>query len=112
MSWIDWLIALCPLLVVAAVGFYAQRFVKGVSDFLSAGRVAGRYVVAVGGAPRAAHGEGCRCGVRVYRMIRLGFLAPLLVASGYHRRQGKILAAKWRIVFSLNRKGTVCLVLS
>ena len=47
MHWIDWLIALCPLLLVAAIGMYAQRFVKGVSDFLSAGRVAGRYVVAV-----------------------------------------------------------------
>ncbi|MEN7973922.1 MAG: hypothetical protein ABFR47_08835, partial [Verrucomicrobiota bacterium] len=47
MSWIDWLIALSPLVIVAAVGLYAQRFVKGVSDFLAAGRVAGRYVVAV-----------------------------------------------------------------
>ncbi|MCK5851084.1 MAG: sodium:panthothenate symporter [Kiritimatiellae bacterium] len=47
MHWIDWLIALCPLLLVAAIGLYTQRFIKGVSDFLSAGRVAGRYVVAV-----------------------------------------------------------------
>lgn len=47
MHWIDWLIALCPLLLVAAVGIYTQRFVIGVSDFLAAGRVAGRYVVAV-----------------------------------------------------------------
>lgn len=47
MHWIDWLITLSPLLLVAAIGMYAQRFVKGVSDFLSAGRVAGRYVVAV-----------------------------------------------------------------
>lgn len=53
MHWIDWLITLCPLLLVAVIGFYSQRFVKGVSDFLSAGRVAGRYVVAVAGGEAA-----------------------------------------------------------
>ena len=47
MSLIDWLIVLIPLLIVAAVAMRAQRYVKGVADFLTAGRVAGRYVVAV-----------------------------------------------------------------
>ncbi|MCK5113644.1 MAG: sodium:panthothenate symporter [Phycisphaerae bacterium] len=47
MHWIDWLIVLCPLLLVAWIGFKTQKYVKGVADFLSAGRVAGRYVVCV-----------------------------------------------------------------
>lgn len=47
MSWIDWLIVILPLFAVAYVGFKTQKYVKGVSDFLAARRVAGRYVVAV-----------------------------------------------------------------
>lgn len=47
MHWIDWLIVLLPMALVFYVAMQAQRFVKGVSDFLAAGRVAGRYVVAV-----------------------------------------------------------------
>jgi len=47
MHWIDWLIILCPLALVAWIGIKTQKYVKGVSDFLSAGRVAGRYVVCV-----------------------------------------------------------------
>ncbi len=50
MHWIDWLIVFVPLLLVLAVSLKAQKYVKGVSDFLAAGRVAGRYVVAVAGA--------------------------------------------------------------
>ena len=49
MHWIDWLIVFCPLLLVAVIGLKTQKYVRGISDFLSAGRVAGRYVVAVAG---------------------------------------------------------------
>jgi SSS family solute:Na+ symporter len=48
MTWIDWLIVLIPLLAVGAIGWRVQRHVHAVSDFLAGGRVAGRYVVAVG----------------------------------------------------------------
>lgn len=47
MHWVDWLIVCVPLVIVAIVGFKTQKYVKGVSDFLTAGRVAGRYVIAV-----------------------------------------------------------------
>lgn len=47
MHWIDWLCVLVPLAVVLAVGLKAQRYVRSVADFLSAGRVAGRYVLSV-----------------------------------------------------------------
>jgi len=47
MHWIDWIIVCVPLMVVLGIGLKSQRYVKGVSDFLTAGRVAGRYVVCV-----------------------------------------------------------------
>ncbi|WP_432798678.1 sodium:solute symporter family protein [Poriferisphaera sp. WC338] len=47
MHWIDWAICIVPLLVVGFIGLQVNKYVKGVSDFLVGGRVAGRYVVAV-----------------------------------------------------------------
>jgi SSS family solute:Na+ symporter len=44
---LDWIIVCIPLLLVLAISLYTRRYVKGVSDYLAAGRVAGRYVVAV-----------------------------------------------------------------
>ncbi len=53
MHWIDWLIVGVPLVVVFVIALKAQKYVRGVSDFLAAGRVAGRYVVAVAGGEAA-----------------------------------------------------------
>ncbi|MEW6357213.1 MAG: sodium:proline symporter [Planctomycetota bacterium] len=50
MHWIDWLIVLIPLGIITWIGIKTQRYMEGVSDFLAAGRVAGRYVVAVAAA--------------------------------------------------------------
>ncbi|MBQ6474452.1 MAG: hypothetical protein IJJ33_20900, partial [Victivallales bacterium] len=47
MSWIDYLIVLIPVLIVIWAALKTQRYVKGVSDFLAAGRVARRYVLSV-----------------------------------------------------------------
>ena len=47
MHFLDWLIVALMLALVGWIAFYTQRFVKGVADFLAAGRVAGRYVVSV-----------------------------------------------------------------
>ncbi|MFA6931601.1 MAG: sodium:panthothenate symporter [Lentisphaeria bacterium] len=47
MHWIDWMIVCIPLIVVLGIGLKSQKYIKGVSDFLTAGRVAGRYVVCV-----------------------------------------------------------------
>ncbi|MBM4045705.1 MAG: hypothetical protein FJ279_11365 [Planctomycetes bacterium] len=47
MHWIDWTIVWIPLIAVCYIGFKAEKYVQGVSDFMAAGRVAGRYVLAV-----------------------------------------------------------------
>ena len=47
MHWIDWVIVILPLFIVLFIGLRTRRYVTGVADFLTAGRVAGRYVVSV-----------------------------------------------------------------
>ena len=48
MVWYDWLILVLPVAFVMYIGFRVRRYVRGVSDFLSAGRLCGRYVISVG----------------------------------------------------------------
>jgi SSS family solute:Na+ symporter len=47
MHLIDWIVVLGSVFIVLAVGLYTQRYMKSVADFLSAGRVARRYLLAV-----------------------------------------------------------------
>jgi len=47
MHLIDWLIVILPALAVIYIGYRTHAYTKGVAGFLSGGRVAGRYVVAV-----------------------------------------------------------------
>jgi SSS family solute:Na+ symporter len=46
MTALDWLIVILPLAAVFAVAAYTNRYVTSVADFLSAGRCAGRYLLA------------------------------------------------------------------
>lgn len=45
MSWIDWMIVLVPLIIVACVAFRMQKYSNGVAEFMAGGRLAGRYLV-------------------------------------------------------------------
>jgi SSS family solute:Na+ symporter len=56
LHWIDWAVVLIPLSLVILIGWYTQRYVKGVVEFMTAGRAAGRYLVcnAVGEAQTGA----------------------------------------------------------
>ncbi|MBQ4336583.1 MAG: hypothetical protein IJC34_05290 [Lentisphaeria bacterium] len=47
MFWLDWIIIWIPLIITFYLAYKSQKYVKGVADFLTAGRVAGRYVVSV-----------------------------------------------------------------
>jgi SSS family solute:Na+ symporter len=46
---LDWFLTALPLVVVIIVGFYARTYMRSVVHFLSGGRVAGRYLLAVAG---------------------------------------------------------------
>ncbi|RYG70912.1 sodium:proline symporter, partial [bacterium] len=46
MAPIDWILLIVPLLFVLGVALYANRFTRSVADFLSGGRLAGRYLLA------------------------------------------------------------------
>ncbi len=48
MGFIDWLIVVIPVFLVLGIGFYSKKYIRGVADFLAAGRVCGRYVICVG----------------------------------------------------------------
>jgi SSS family solute:Na+ symporter len=47
-SSLDWAILFVPLVIVLFMGWRVQRHMRAVSDFLVGGRLAGRYLVAVG----------------------------------------------------------------
>ncbi|MBO5688595.1 MAG: sodium:panthothenate symporter [Lentisphaeria bacterium] len=47
MSWYDWLIAVVPMCLILGLAVYIRRYIRGVSDYLVAGRICGRYVLCV-----------------------------------------------------------------
>lgn len=48
MSWLDWMIVVIPMTAVMFMGFRCRKYIRGVVDFLSAGRLCGRYVLTIG----------------------------------------------------------------
>lgn len=48
MNFIDWLIVIVPVAFIVWIAFYSRKYVRGVVDYLAAGRLAGRYVLIVG----------------------------------------------------------------
>ncbi len=53
MTWIDWAIVIIPIAALIAMSLYSRKYVRGVADYLAAGRLAGRYVLCVGDAMAA-----------------------------------------------------------
>ena len=48
-SWFHWLIVVAPVVAVCMLAVQCRRYVRSVSDFLVAGRCAGRYILISGG---------------------------------------------------------------
>ncbi|MDQ8194545.1 hypothetical protein QEH59_08920 [Coraliomargarita sp. SDUM461004] len=48
MHLVDWLIAIVPVVFIISIAVYSKKYVRGVVDYLAAGRVAGRYVICAG----------------------------------------------------------------
>ena len=76
MHWIDWMIVFIPLVIVVLIALKSQKYVKGVADFLTAGRVAGRYVVAV------ASGEAAMGLISLVAIFEMYLPADLQSTSG------------------------------
>ena len=49
LSWLDYVILIVPLAFVYWMAIYSRRYIRGVVDFLSTGRLCGRYVMSVAG---------------------------------------------------------------
>ena len=49
----NWLVVLIPLVTIIGTAIYCRRYIRDVADYLSAGRVARRYVICVGGMEEA-----------------------------------------------------------
>jgi SSS family solute:Na+ symporter len=66
MHLLDWLILFIPLTIVLIIGIYTQHYMKSVADFMSGGRVAGRYLLAVA---KGEMGAGAVVFVWAFEMI-------------------------------------------
>ena len=55
MHWVDWMIMTLPIIVCVAIAAYTKRYARGVADFVSGGRAAGRYLIC---AARSEQGDG------------------------------------------------------
>ncbi|MEO7719185.1 MAG: sodium:solute symporter [Capsulimonas sp.] len=49
LSWIDWTIVVVSLILIRAVSWSTRSLMRGVADFLSANRLAGRYLLTISG---------------------------------------------------------------
>jgi SSS family solute:Na+ symporter len=92
MHWIDWLVTVVPMVGILALAYYTQRFVRGVADYISAGRCAGRYLLTNAGGEA---GSGvCNSVANIEKFMICGFvllyweslilpLAILLMITGF-----------------------------
>ena len=53
MEFYNWLVVLLPVAAIIGMAIYCRRYIRDVADYLSAGRVARRYVMWVGGMEEA-----------------------------------------------------------
>lgn len=66
MHWIDWLLVSVMMAGVIWIAVYTQRYMKSVADFLSGGRIAGRYLLAVA---KGEMGAGAVCFVAAFEVM-------------------------------------------
>ncbi len=116
MGLIDWLIVIIPVTFVIGMGFYSRKYIRGVADFLAAGRVCGRYVISVGDVANALSIIGLVAYVEVH--YKTGFalafwqmiIGPLGIVMGlfgyctYRFRETKAMSLGQFLEMRYNRK--------
>lgn len=88
MYWFDWLLVAAVMAIVLGMAVYSRKYVRDVADFLSAGRVCGRYVISVADTASALSVISIVAYVEVH--YRTGFalqfwnnlLLPVLIVMG------------------------------
>jgi len=116
MGLVDWLIVIIPVMFVIGMGLYSRKYIRGVADFLAAGRVCGRYVICVGDVAGALSIIGLVAYVEVHYKtgFALGFwgaiLGPLAIIMGlfgyctYRFRETKSMSLGQFLEMRYNRK--------
>ena len=116
MTWYDYLIVIIPLCFVYGMALYTRRYIRGVVDFLSTGRLCGRYVMSVAGVASGLSIIGVVAYVEVHYKtgFALGFwnsiLLPLSVIMGltgffnYRFRETKALSLGQFLEMRYSRK--------
>lgn len=87
-TWFDTLVVVIPLIFIYGMAIYSRRYIRGVVDFLSTGRLCGRYVINVAGVASAISIIGLIGAVEVH--YKTGFalsfwgsiLLPLSITLG------------------------------
>lgn len=74
LSWIDWTIMVVAVVALRLVSLSTRHYMKGVSDFLSASRVAGRYLLTIA---QQMGGFGVVTFIALFEMYWAAGLAPL-----------------------------------
>ncbi len=78
MHWIDWVIVFALLGGVTAVALATKKLMRGVADFLAAGRCAGRYLLSI------AQGESGLGAITVLALFERGYTAGFTTAWWFH----------------------------
>ncbi|MHB9035870.1 MAG: sodium:solute symporter family protein [Armatimonadota bacterium] len=92
MSWIDWTIMAVAVVSLRLVSLSTRHYMKGVSDFLSANRVAGRYLLTIAS---QMGGVGVVTLVALFEMYYSAGLAPTWWANFYIPVNVIILLTGW-----------------
>ena len=115
MHWIDWCITLIPLAFIIGLAIHSRKYIRGVVDFLAAGRVAGRYVISVGDLQsglavislvaicESSYQAGMALGFWSNIMIPLGIFMALTGYCLYRFRQTKCLSMGQFLEIRYNR---------
>jgi SSS family solute:Na+ symporter len=120
MHWIDWCITILPVVFVLGMAVYSRRYVRGVADFLAAGRVAGRYVITVGDLESALsiatlvavaesqYQAGYALGFWGYLIAPLSLILALTGYCVYRFRETKALSMGQFLEMRYNRPLRIC----
>lgn len=116
MHLIDWLITIIPVTAIIGFAVYSKKYVRGVVDYIAAGRVAGRYVISVGDMTshlsvftlvalvESKYRVGCALTFWEYLLLPIGIILGLTGYCTYRFRETKALSIGQFLEMRYSRK--------